>query len=454
MVNGRIMRRNTRLVRLRRYIGMMAGLHADNGGADVSDATAEFAMMGISPKLKHLRILIGLIAMQEREATVLIPTSIGNLYLYDGKTRNRDKLDLEEQRDAEGIVVGIKQRLLDVKRPFSMGDNSKKKCMSLSLKALRFLTSKKHVDEWFKALYGLHQALVLVGKIVCFSVTTQLQKKCTIDSDTVHQGKIQGLLLVQVYVDESIFGSTITSLCDEFEVLMKGEFERVLWEDVFSSEVYRTATTPYEAAKTKLKDETDPPVNVHLYRSMIGSLMYLTASRPDIMFAVIRCYSDSDYAGSHGDRKSTTGGCQFLGRRLISWQCKKQTIVATSSTEAEYVAAVAVTVHSTWDSEPVAGSQYAVGVHSSADRMVSACLILPAGCFVSAGSYGLCCWFRVHAGGHTSAGGFISVKGFVYAANTSIHAAGLGCAGSIMFLLADLFLCLHGFCCCMTLSAG
>ncbi|GKD75486.1 putative ribonuclease H-like domain-containing protein, partial [Tanacetum coccineum] len=49
-------------------------------------------------------------------------------------------------------------------------------------------------------------------------------------------------------------------------------------------------------------------------------------------------YSDSDYAGAHGDRKSTTGGCQFLGRRLISWQCKKQTIVATSSTEAEYVA--------------------------------------------------------------------------------------------------------------------
>nr|GFB13257.1 putative ribonuclease H-like domain-containing protein [Tanacetum cinerariifolium] len=74
--------------------------------------------------------------------------------------------------------------------------------------------------------------------------------------------------------------------------------------------------------------------------------MYLTASRPDIMFVVSACsrhqleaYSDSDYAGSHDDRKSTTGGCQFLGRRLISWQCKKQTIVATSSTEAEYVIA-------------------------------------------------------------------------------------------------------------------
>ncbi|GJT78901.1 hypothetical protein Tco_1045626 [Tanacetum coccineum] len=129
------------------------------------------------------------------------------------------------------------------------------------------------------------------------------------------------------------------------------------------------------------KDEEDFDVDVHLYRSMIGSLMYLTASRPDIMYAVCVCsrfqvtpktshlnavkrifkylkgkpnlglwyprespfdleaFSDSDYGGSNLDRKSTTGGCQFLGQRLISWQCKKQTIVATSTTEAEYVAA-------------------------------------------------------------------------------------------------------------------
>ncbi|GKB28966.1 retrovirus-related pol polyprotein from transposon TNT 1-94 [Tanacetum coccineum] len=149
----------------------------------------------------------------------------------------------------------------------------------------------------------------------------------------------------------------------------------------FDLECIRTATTPYEASKPKSKNEPDSPVNVHLYRSMIGLLMYLTASRLDIMFAVSACsrfqvtpttsnleavkkifkylkgqprlglwyprespfvleaYSDSDYAGANKDRKSTTGGCQFLGRRLISWQCKKQTIMATSSTKAEYVAA-------------------------------------------------------------------------------------------------------------------
>ncbi|GKE83357.1 hypothetical protein Tco_1553357, partial [Tanacetum coccineum] len=52
----------------------------------------------------------------------------------------------------------------------------------------------------------------------------------------------------------------------------------------------------------------------------------------------LEAFSDSDYVGASLDRKSTTSGCQFLGRRLISWQCKKQIIMANSTTEAEYVA--------------------------------------------------------------------------------------------------------------------
>ncbi|GJT27343.1 putative ribonuclease H-like domain-containing protein [Tanacetum coccineum] len=149
----------------------------------------------------------------------------------------------------------------------------------------------------------------------------------------------------------------------------------------FDFATVKTASTPIETNKALLKDEEAEDVDVHLYRSMIGSLMYLTASRPDIMFVVYACarfqvtpkvshlhavkrifrylkgqpklglwyprdspfdleaFSDSDYAGASLDRKSTTGGCQFLGKRLISWQCKKQTIVANSTTEAEYVAA-------------------------------------------------------------------------------------------------------------------
>ncbi|GJX40194.1 putative ribonuclease H-like domain-containing protein [Tanacetum coccineum] len=91
----------------------------------------------------------------------------------------------------------------------------------------------------------------------------------------------------------------------------------------------KSASTPVDLEKPLVKDGDADDVDVHLYRYMIGSLMYLTASRPDII----------DYIGATQDRKSTTGGCQFLGNRLISWQCKKQTMVATSTTKAEYVAA-------------------------------------------------------------------------------------------------------------------
>nr|GEZ11613.1 ribonuclease H-like domain, reverse transcriptase, RNA-dependent DNA polymerase [Tanacetum cinerariifolium] len=73
------------------------------------------------------------------------------------------------------------------------------------------------------------------------------------------------------------------------------------------------ATTPYEGPKPKYKNKSDSPVNVYIYRSMIESPL------------VLKAYSDSDYVGANKDRKSTTGGYQFLGRRLISWQCKKQT---------------------------------------------------------------------------------------------------------------------------------
>ncbi|GKB15335.1 hypothetical protein Tco_0849258 [Tanacetum coccineum] len=111
----------------------------------------------------------------------------------------------------------------------------------------------------------------------------------------------------------------------------------------------KTTSIPIETNKALLKDEEAEDVDVHLYRSMIGSFMYLTASRPNIMFAVCACardsqfeleaFSDSDYARASLERKSTTGGCQFLGKRLISWKCKKQTIVANSTIEAEYVIA-------------------------------------------------------------------------------------------------------------------
>ncbi|GJU07835.1 putative ribonuclease H-like domain-containing protein [Tanacetum coccineum] len=152
---------------------------------------------------------------------------------------------------------------------------------------------------------------------------------------------IRDILLVHVYVDDIIFGSTKKELCTEFEKLMHDKFQMssmgeltfflglqvkqkedgiFISQDKYVAEILRkfsftdvrTASTPMDAEKPLLKDSDGDDVDVHLY---------------------------SDYAGASLDRKFTTGGCQFLGCRLVSWQCKKQTVVATSSTETEYVVA-------------------------------------------------------------------------------------------------------------------
>nr|GEV00829.1 hypothetical protein [Tanacetum cinerariifolium] len=238
----------------------------------------------------------------------------------------------------------------------------------------------KKVYQVVKALYGLHQAPRAWYATLSTFLIKHGYRRGTIDKTLFIKKNNRDIILVQVYVDDIIFGSTKKAWCDEFEALMKGEFQMSVMGELtfFLGLQVQTATTPFEAPKPKSKNESDSPVNVHLYRSMIGSLMYLTASRPDIMFAVSTCsrhqvtpttsnleavkkifkylkgqpklglwypkesplvleaYSDSDYAGANKDQKSTTGGCQFLDRRLISWQCKKQTIVATSSTEVEW----------------------------------------------------------------------------------------------------------------------
>ncbi|GJW33531.1 putative ribonuclease H-like domain-containing protein [Tanacetum coccineum] len=285
--------------------------------------------------------------------------------------------------------MGFMVYQMDVKSAFLYGEIDKEVYVTQP-KGFEDPHFPKHLYKVVKALYGLHQRLSAISRNK------------------------------YVYVDDIIFGSINQAWCDEFKVLMKGEFEMSAMGELtfflglqvkqnpdgifisqdkyvkdmlkkFDMENVRPATTPFEASKPKSKDEPDDAINVHLYRSMIGSLMYLTALRPDIQFAVSACsrhqvtpltsnlnavkkifkylkgqpklglwyprdspfvleaYSDSDYAGSHGDRKSTTGGCQFLGRRLISWQCKKQTIMATSSTEAEYVAAASCCGQVSWD---------------------------------------------------------------------------------------------------------
>ncbi|GKE00387.1 putative ribonuclease H-like domain-containing protein [Tanacetum coccineum] len=126
------------------------------------------------------------------------------------------------------------------------------------------------------------------------------------------------ILLVQVYVDDIIFGSTKKESYIEFEKLIQDKYvDEILKKFAFST--VKTASTPMETSKPLMKDENAEDVDVHLYRSIIGSLMYLTSSRPDIMFADspfdLEAYTNSDYAGASLDRKSTTGGFQFLRSR-------------------------------------------------------------------------------------------------------------------------------------------
>ncbi|GJU17228.1 putative ribonuclease H-like domain-containing protein [Tanacetum coccineum] len=229
-----------------------------------------------------------------------------------------------------------------------------------------------------KALYGLHQAPRAWYETLAKYLLDNGFYRGKIDQTLFIKKQKGDILLVHVYVDDIIFGSTKKELCTEFEKLMHDKFQMssmgeltfflglqvkqkedgiFISQDKYVADILRkfsftdvrTASTLMDTEKPLLKDSDGDDVDVHLYRSMIGSLMYLTSSRPDIMFAVCACarfqvtpkvshlhavkrifrylkgqpklglwyprdssfdlvaYSDSDYAGASLDRKSTIG---------------------------------------------------------------------------------------------------------------------------------------------------
>jgi len=267
-----------------------------------------------------------------------------------------------------------------------------------------------HVYRLHKALYGLKQAPRAWYERLRDFLIMQGFKIGRVDT-TLFTKDIDGELFVcQIYVDDIIFGSTNEAFSHEFGKMMSREFEMSMIGELnfflgFQIKQLREGTFIYQEKYTKdlLKkfemgdcsskrtpmatnchldaDKNGKPVDQSNYRSMIGSLLYLTASRPDIMFSVCLCarfqaapkeshrkavfrilrylkhtpsvglwypkgarfyllgYSDSDFAGCRVDRKSTSGGCHLLGRSLVSWSSKKQNSVALSTAEAEYIAA-------------------------------------------------------------------------------------------------------------------
>ncbi|GKD56351.1 putative ribonuclease H-like domain-containing protein [Tanacetum coccineum] len=227
-----------------------------------------------------------------------------------------------------------------------------------------------------KALYGLHQALRAWYETLSTYLLDNGFQRGQIDKTLFIKRIKSDILLVQVYVDDIIFGSTKKELCTKFEKLMHKKFQMssmgeltfflglqvshkdngiFISQDKYVDEILKkfgfstmkTASTPMETSKPLLKDAKAEDVDVHLYRSMIGSLMYLTTLRPDIMFVVcayarfqiipkvlhlyvvktifrylkgqpklglwypkdspfeLEAYTNSDYAGASLDRKST-----------------------------------------------------------------------------------------------------------------------------------------------------
>ncbi|GKB34809.1 putative ribonuclease H-like domain-containing protein [Tanacetum coccineum] len=176
----------------------------------------------------------------------------------------------------------------------------------------------KKVYKVEKALYGLHQAPRAWYETLSTYLLDNGFYRGQIDK-TLFIKRVKGdILLVQVYVDDIIFGSTKKSLCTDFEQIMHKRFQMssigeltfflglqvkqkedgiFISQDKYVGEILkkfgfssiRTANTPMETNKALTKDEDGEDVDIHLYRSMIGSLMYLTSSRPDIMFSVCAC---------------------------------------------------------------------------------------------------------------------------------------------------------------------
>nr|GEU44856.1 putative ribonuclease H-like domain-containing protein [Tanacetum cinerariifolium] len=240
---------------------------------------------------------------------------------------------------------------MDVKSAFLYGTINEEVYVT---QLLSFVDSKfpNKVYKVVKALYGLHKALRAWYATLSTFLEKSGYRRGAIDKTLFIKQEKKDIMLVQVYADDIIFGSTKKSWCDEFEELMKNRFQMssmgeltfflglqvkqkedgiFISQDKYVTEILKKfdflsmkiASTPIETQKPLVKDEEAADVDV--------------TPKTSHLQAVKRIFSD--YAGANLDRKSTTEGCQFISRRLISWQCKKQTIVATSTTEAEYVAA-------------------------------------------------------------------------------------------------------------------
>ncbi|GJV45927.1 retrovirus-related pol polyprotein from transposon TNT 1-94 [Tanacetum coccineum] len=240
------------------------------------------------------------------------------------------------------------------------------------------LDNPNHVYKLKKALYGLKQAPRAWYDMLSSFLISQDFSKGLVDPTLFIHKEGKELLLVQVYVDDIIFAASTPELCDlfakimcsKFKMSMMGKISFFLGLQIFQNprgifinqskyaleslkkygfDSCDPVDTPM-VEKSKLdEDKEGKAVDPSHYRGMIGTLLYLTASRPDLQFAICMCARNEvilqlnntlqpDHAGCQDTRCSTSGSMQCLGDRLVSWSSKKQKRVAISSMEAEYIA--------------------------------------------------------------------------------------------------------------------
>ncbi|GKD22682.1 retrovirus-related pol polyprotein from transposon TNT 1-94 [Tanacetum coccineum] len=267
-----------------------------------------------------------------------------------------------------------------------------------------------HVYKLKKALYGLKETpKAWYDRLKAFLIKNEY-KMGMVDTTLFTKKKGSNLIIVQIYVEDIIFSSTCKDMSDEFAKIIHDEFKMSMMVELkfflglhikqmedgiffnqskyikemlkkFGLEDSKPIKTPMSSDTKLTKDEECDSVDSTKYRGMIGSLLYLTASRLDIMFSICLCarnqkdpktshlkavkriflyikgtthlglwypkgtdieiivYADSDHAGDYVDRKSTSSICMCVRCRLTSRFFKKQTTLAISTTEAEYVSA-------------------------------------------------------------------------------------------------------------------
>ncbi|KAI3735506.1 hypothetical protein L6452_15005 [Arctium lappa] len=231
----------------------------------------------------------------------------------------------------------------------------------------------EHVYILDKALYGLKQAPRVLYEVLSKFLVKSGFTKGKIDTTLFIKKEKADIILIQIYVDDIIFGSTNPKYCKNFSNLMVSRFQMSMMGDMnlflglqvkqfstgifinqakyifdilrkFKMENCKPIGTPM-APGTKINtDPSGKAVDVRTYRGMICSLMYLTSRDynlglwyPKDTGFELTAYLDADHAGCMLDRKSTSGHIQFHGDKLVSWASKKQLCVSTSTAEAEYV---------------------------------------------------------------------------------------------------------------------